>query len=372
MKQMPNQRSHCRNTFATLLVLLGLWPLPDLCGAALTNSPYPPSTLIKGITWHWETYRTAAPGSDLWPITWGADDNLYAAWGDGGGFGGTDHDGRVALGFARIAGMPEHFTGTNLNGGKNPQHPASFAKQGKVGGILAIGSTLYGWLNMQNGKWPDVDKALVWSDDLATSWKQSQWVFPKGQGNFKPGTFVNFGGGYSGLPPEVAAYVYFYGQRQGMDGQVLLGRVGTNQLSSRPAYEFLSGLENERPVWSTDSSQAHEVFSDRRLVGDLPTVVYVAPLKRYLLAIFHQGPGQLGIFEAPQPWGPWTTVAYYEHWGNMGTEDHGLTCSFPAKWVSADGLTLWCVFSVYGEGAKQGLNAHDKFNLVRATLELNH
>src|SRR5207248_548699 len=64
------------------------------------DAPYPRSPLIAGITWHWETLTTGAPGSDLWPVTWGPDDHLYAAWGDGGGFGGSDSDGRVAMGFA--------------------------------------------------------------------------------------------------------------------------------------------------------------------------------------------------------------------------------------------------------------------------------
>jgi hypothetical protein len=38
--------------------------------------------------------------------------------------------------------------------------------------------------------------------------------------------------------------------------------------------------------------------------------------------------------------------------------------------LSSDGRTLWAVFSVYGEGAKSGVNSHDKFNLVKATLDL--
>ena len=63
--------------------------------------------MIAGVAWDWTTRRTAAPGSDLWPVAWGADDNLYTAWGDGGGFGGTDQDGGVATGFARIEGMPD-------------------------------------------------------------------------------------------------------------------------------------------------------------------------------------------------------------------------------------------------------------------------
>jgi CubicO group peptidase (beta-lactamase class C family) len=36
--------------------------------------------------------------------------------------------------------------------------------------------------------------------------------------------------------------------------------------------------------------------------------------------------------------------------------------------MSDDGLTIWSIFSVYGDGAKKGINAHDKFNLVKASL----
>src|SRR6516225_8388534 len=135
-----------------------LWALPGLLLSLppvawpqdRAAPPYPRSAVLAGITWHWETHRTAAPGSDLWPVTWGADGHLYTAWGDGGGFGGTDQDGRVALGFARIEGSPERFVGINVNGGKDPRHRASFAKHGKSGGVLAVGDRLYAWLNTQN------------------------------------------------------------------------------------------------------------------------------------------------------------------------------------------------------------------------------
>jgi len=67
---------------------------------------------------------------------------------------------------------------------------------------------------------------------------------------------------------------------------------------------------------------------------------------------------------------PCNVRAYDEDWGRMGREGHGLSCEFPQKWMSADGLTMWSIFSVYREGAKQGIDAHDKFNLVKATLIL--
>jgi hypothetical protein len=355
---------------AVLAALVSSLPTSALGDGREAELPYPPSPVIERITWHWDTYQTAAPGSDLWPVTWGPDDHLYAAWGDGGGFGGTDQDGRVALGFARIEGPPERFAGRNVNGGKDPERPASFPRRGKVGGILAVGDRLYAWLNTQNGTWPDVDEALIWSDDRAVTWKRSAWVFPRGDGNFKPSTYLNFGKGYTGVTDDLRGHVYCYGQRQRKERETYVARVPRNWVTDREAYEFFSGLDKGEPRWSSAVGKARPVFVDANGTGDLASVVYVPALRRYLWTCFHKGPGQLGVFDGPQPWGPWTTVAYEERWGQMGPGGKGLTCSFPQKWMSADGLTLWCVFSVYGAGARQGINRHDRFNLVKATLAL--
>ena len=50
------------------------------------------------------SHRRAAEGSDNWPVTWSDDDHQYAVWGDGGGFNGTESDGRASFGVARIEG----------------------------------------------------------------------------------------------------------------------------------------------------------------------------------------------------------------------------------------------------------------------------
>ena len=122
------------------------------------------------------------------------------------------------------------------------------------------------------------------------------------------------------------------------------------------------------PRWSERWSDAQPIFSDTN--GTVCAgAVYNPALKRFLLTTFHTGPGQLGVFEATEPWGQWKTVAYEQNWGGMGTEGEGLSCEFPQKWMSADGLDLWCVLSVYGPGAKQGIEAHDRFNLVKVTLK---
>ncbi|HEY2342746.1 MAG TPA: hypothetical protein VGH90_06940, partial [Chthoniobacteraceae bacterium] len=154
--------------------------------AADPTAPYPASTVVQSIEWKWDTYSTAAPGSDLWPMTWGPDDNLYTSWGDGGGFGGTDSDGRVALGFGRIEGEPEKNHGFNVNGGKNPEHPAQFPKKGKTSALICVDGVLYTTINMQDGTWPAVNHALAWSKDFGATWTKADWLFPKDASAFQP------------------------------------------------------------------------------------------------------------------------------------------------------------------------------------------
>jgi hypothetical protein len=172
---------------------------------------------------------------------------------------------------------------------------------------------------------------------------------------------------------RLARYAYIYGPRQSADkgsgNRLYLARVPKNKLRERDAYEFFCELDDRgQSEWVTNSVRAQPVFTDSN--GVTPgAVVYLPTWNRFLLTCFHVGPGQLGVFDAPTPWGPWTTIAYYEHWGDMGAEGDGLTCGFPQKWMSAGGLTLWSIFSVYGEGAKIGIKAHDRFNVVKATLE---
>ena len=51
--------------------------------------------------------------------------------------------------------------------------------------------------------------------------------------------------------------------------------------------------------------------------------------------------GGFAVYDAPEPWGPWTTAFFTEGW-DVGP---GETASFPTKWMSADGRTAHLVFS---------------------------
>ena len=64
--------------------------------------------------------------------------------------------------------------------------------------------------------------------------------------------------------------------------------------------------------------------------------------------------GGFGVYDAPEPWGPWTVVYYTDLW------DHppGAVGTFPTKWMSDDGRTLYLAF-----------DANDGLSIRQATLQ---
>ena len=142
-----------------------------------------------------------------------------------------------------------------------------------------------------------------------------------------------------------------------------------SNIIDRSSYEFFAGTDNKgNPKWTGDIGQRAAVFFDSNGAG-LPSVSYNPGVERYLLTTGHGcGAGdsirKLGIFDAPEPWGPWTTVDYYDDWG--GYTGYRLGYYIPTKtpdWMSVDGKTIHLVFS--------GDNELDSFNLAKATLTLN-
>ncbi|MGH7549851.1 MAG: hypothetical protein ACREK3_03755, partial [Gemmatimonadota bacterium] len=111
------------------------------CQSPPGQAPYSSSPVVASITFDFSTHDRRAPGSDNWPVTWADDDHQYTTWGDGGGFGGTEGDGRVSLGVARVTGGRGDYTGKNLWGGADPVIEAGFG--GKSYGIVSIDGVLY-------------------------------------------------------------------------------------------------------------------------------------------------------------------------------------------------------------------------------------
>ena len=128
----------------------------------------------------------------------------------------------------------------------------------------------------------------------------------------------------------------------------VLARVPADRIRDRGMYEFYVGLDRGEPRWT-------ELYDERGAVFEKTDgcsrsgISYNAGLKRYLWWHQHRVPGDdntrfrggFAIYDAPEPWGPWTTVYYTDLW-DVGPGDQAF---FPTKWMSDDGLTCTLVFS---------------------------
>ncbi len=220
--------------------------------------------------------------------------------------------------------------------------------------MLMVDNILYMWVrNLGNSQ-------LAWSTDYGNTWTWSSWKFTT---SFGCPTFLNFGKNNEGARD---GYVYVFSHDNDSAyvpaDRMVLARVAKGEITNRDAYEFFSGLDaNGNPLWTSDIAQREAVFTypGRSFRS---SISYHAPSKRYLWTQILPAPGGdpllgqgFAIFDAPEPWGPWTTVFFTEQWD----VDPGDSSSFPTKWMSDDGKTLYLVFS-----------GDDSFSVRMATLTI--
>ncbi len=204
---------------------------------------------------------------------------------------------------------------------------------------------------------------LAWSEDHGKSWSWSYWKFAT---SFCCPTFLNYGKNYVGARDDFV-YVYSHDHDSAYQpaNRFVLARVPKNQLKSYGAYEFFKGITPQgEAVWTKDISQRSAVFTHH---GNCyrSGITYNAALKRYfwcqiLPSSKHpHGPrfqGGFGIYDAPEPWGPWTTGYFTQEW-DVGP---GETSSLPSKWMGSNGKSMHLVFS-----------GDDHFSVRKAVLLLH-
>jgi putative heme-binding domain-containing protein len=318
--------------------------------------PYPPSTHVTGITWApKETIIRKAKGSDNWPLTWADDDSQCTAYGDGWGFEPFVPK-KLSLGFARIVGDPPGFKGSNIPSPTGEQIGGG-ARAKKASGILCVEGVLYLWTrNAGNAQ-------LVWSKDHGKTWEWADWKLST---SFGCPTLLNFGKNYKNARDD---WVYVYSHDADSAYQpadrMVLARVPKKKIIQRNAYEFFAGLDGkQQPLWSKEIGERAAVFTHKGRCYR-SGITFNAGIGRYLWVQIIPGTegkkadtrfeGGFGVYDAPQPWGPWTTVYFTEKW-DVGP---GESASFPTRWISADGKTLHLVFS-----------GDDCFSVRKATLEM--
>ncbi|HUS90868.1 MAG TPA: serine hydrolase [Phycisphaerae bacterium] len=315
------------------------------------KASHAPSPVIRSLSWApKETILRRAKGGDNWPITWADDGHLYTAYGDGWGFE-PKVKGKLSLGLARVEGPADAFRGVNVRSATGEQK-GDGAGGRKASGMLCVDGVLY--MLVRNAKLSQ----LAWSEDHGRSWTWADWRFTEG---FACPTFLNFGRDYAAARDE---YVYVYSfdgdSAYKPSGRMVLARVPKARLRERGAYEFFAKLDAAGgAVWTKDVSRRGAVFEHAGRCYR-SHVSYNAPLRRYLWVQVLGGSdtrfaGGLAVFDAPEPWGPWTCAYWAEPW-DVGP---GESASFPPKWISADGRTLHLVFS-----------GDDSFSVRKATLAL--
>jgi hypothetical protein len=359
------------------------------------DKPYTDSPVIKDLVLDWSSHKRYAQGSDNFQLTWSDDDHLYGAWGDGGGFNGTNSLGRVGLGFARIEGDSNNYRGYNVWGGHEAKNLATF--DGKSWGTISIGGTLYMWVvpDKPEGKgyrnhYEYVE--LARSTDKGASWTKAPWRFEEAEELTIP-TFLNFGKDNVGVPEAFGDYVYSYfiaPQSPSMEqegsggvglivhkpGKIFISRVRSKELmTGNSSHEFFTGLDADgRPHWGS-LEEKQPVFQDANGVSWCLSASYNPHLKRVILATQHTTTtnGLLSFFDAPTPWGPWTTVKYYSPESPFGHvrpgsdlpwENNVFFAAFPTKWFDGDHFTM--NFTGGGQGKD-----NDSFNTVEGRFILH-
>jgi hypothetical protein len=220
---------------------------------------------------------------------------------------------------------------------------------------------------------------IAWSPDHGRTWTRADWAFTFEDGLTIP-TFCSFGRDDAGARDEYV-YSYFvrprYGPgpsrdprayRSGFDvhrpGEVYLARTPRERILERPAYQFYAGSDSGAPRWSSSLGDKHPAFVDPNGVGWNLSVSYNPALRRYLLCTEHGWShlGRLGIFDAPEPWGPWSTVAYLGAFGEGHVPVNTFFWSFPTKWLEPNGPGFTLLFT--------GRTENDSLNSVRGRFRL--
>jgi hypothetical protein len=306
----------------------------------------PRSPVITGVAWApRDTIVRAAKDSDIWATTWADDGHLYTAYGDGTGFD-PKVPVKLSQGLARIEGGPGDFRGVNARS-ETFERFGNGAKGPKASGLLMVDGKLYALVrNTEPAR-------LCWSADRGATWEWADWKLERG---FGCPTFVNFGPNYAGARD---GFVYIVSHDADTAYEVaerfVLARVPKGRLRERGAYEYFTEMVDGEPRWGRDASTRSGILAPPNKCYRC-TVSYDAGLKRYLLCqagADRKAEVGFGIFDAPEPWGPWTTVYYARKWD----VEPGESCGFPTKWMNDDGKTLHLVFS-----------GGDSFNVRKVTF----
>lgn len=337
---------------------------------AQTLSPYPKSSVITGVSWDFASHKELAPGSDIWFPAWASDGNLYALWGDGGGFGGTSDECRIdGMGIGRIEGNYDNYVAYDYMARTDSVCTAFCADYGGdlksmwAFGMVSVGGTFYMYPSNAN-----MGSTPYYSTDLGCTWKIGAWSFGSSHTDTFPYPVPLQMGQDNTAAKDNYLYVYSPEAASPWDvtrSRIYLARVTADHVAimTESQYEFYSGSAGggDPASWTSTKANRTAVFQWTNNVGSFISVSYSADLDRYFLT-FNRcsrcSGAQFAIFESRNPWGPWYEVAVYSDWGNFGETPF---YHFVPKWWRNNSKDFTLIFSG---------RANDSWNTVNGSFIL--
>ena len=357
-------------------------------------------TRIKSVVRRNETILRIDSHGDIFHTTWGADDRQYTAVCDGSGWSkepGVFYNSKLWA----IQGDPPQPTFENVPGYPEKSHwdvihkitPPYYGF-----GTLAVDGRIYQFMSTNipaeeagitgpvvvfigakliyspdNGRtWCNQDGStpVVWEPRQEQS-RENMMFYNEPQKAFSTLSFLQMGRDYGA---NRDGYVYVYapnGSTESTLNELVMFRVPKNQILNRSAYEFFAGLgPNGDARWTHD-------IEGRGVVHTFPTgwyntkghpwawhpsLAYNEPLGLYMMTTWGNGagpdglwfgePSYLGIWVAPQPWGPWTQVHEETAWlTETNPAARPYAPQFAPKWIAPDGKSFWLVWTDFMAGS---------------------
>ncbi len=355
-------------------------------GALHAQASPPPSSWVGTAFVESAHSASSASDGDLWPSCWSDDGNLYAANGDGKGFGSVVSD----IVVSRIQGAPPNLTGSGLaSGDALGQVWAGSGYSRKPTGMACAGGKLFLAVQDLALDFNDAPNATIaQSNDHGVTWTWNRAAPMFSGGKFTTIMFLDYGQDNTRSPD---GYVYAYGldhnwrdsfgDRVPDPVDVYLARVPAAQVLTRSAWQFYAGQASGAASWSSDINARVSVLHDDRHI--YPTVysgnahnlsvisqggvVFDQPLNRYLYTSWTEYTFE--FYESPTPWGPWTLFMSKDFGGYPWTQTKhgGYGTTIPSKFISADGKGMWLQSNVCSCGG--GGTAVYDYSLRRMFLQ---
>lgn len=324
----------------------------------------PRSSVVTGFQWLGEQipYPDPHKRGDTFPLTWAGDDSIYTSAGDP-----MWPDKSTGLDIECILGNPRDYRIDRIN--KMPEYRGAGGAGPKPTGMISVKGTLY--LAFQNlvikenqmRTIPDVlmdaimnyghgyNAQIVSSSDHGKTWRPGlkRITVPMFPGRtFGSPAFVNFGKDNLGARDK---FVYAISGEGWDDGShCRLGRVPEDSILDSAAWEWVSALSQEtEPLWTKDMKSAIPVITHPGYLG-MVDMVYLSSLSRYLLLSWRNkvkadpnAGSELIVYDAPEPWGPFTIVCHEDPWEFIALNPYNPR--LPLKWFNHEKLEGWLLFS---------------------------